>query len=98
MSAVLVWRTVTRSSHPQFMVKGTELSNALCGERSRFQLCEIRSYDADGNADRRYVVRDAEAISDADVNVGKRPPVVSSFSNYDEALAFVHAHVGRHHT
>lgn len=89
MSVALNWRAVAGSRHPQFLVKGTELSNALCGRNSRFQICEIRFRDAEGYPDCWYAVRDAEAVSDAEVKAGKRPPIVSRFRGLDEALEFV---------
>lgn len=83
------WRTVTGSNHPKFMVKGTELSNAIVpGVLSRFQVCEIRSYDKDGHADRYYAVRDAHTVSDAEVKAGVRPHIVANFTTLDEALKF----------
>ncbi|PKA40440.1 hypothetical protein CWR43_28080 [Rhizobium sullae] len=87
MSA-LKWRVVTHSRDNKFMVKGTELNNAVYGGLSRFQICEHRSYDADNNADRRYVIRDAETVTDADVRSGKRPDVVAGFDTLDAAMEF----------
>ena len=79
---MLNWRTVTHSQSSKFLVKGTELSNAIVpGTSSRFQLCEIRSYDADKNADRRYAVRDAATVSDEDVRNGVRPRIVKWFDD-----------------
>jgi hypothetical protein len=89
MSAVLRWRSVTPSTSPKFLVKGTELNHALAGECSRFQLCEHRIYDADGHADREYLVRDAEQVTDADMREHKRPPIVARFAGLDEALEFI---------
>lgn len=89
MSAALNWRTVTHSQSPKFMVKGTELSNTLAGDRSRYQICEHRSYDSEGFADRQYYVRDAESVSDADVKAGKRPAIVGRFDDLDAAINFV---------
>lgn len=85
----LNWHTVTGSNSPKFMVKGTILATALCGQNSRYKLSEIRCYDAEGHADRRYTVADAEAISDVEVKAGKRPPMVARFNDYSEALEFV---------
>jgi len=65
---MLKWRTVTHSNDARFLIKGTELSVAVVpGTRSRFQLCEVRSRDADGHPDRVYMVRDAHAVTDAQV-------------------------------
>lgn len=89
MSAALNWRTVTGSRHPQFLVNGTELSNALCGRNSRFQICEIRCRDEERYPDCWYAVRDAESVSDAEVKAGKRPPIVARFRGLDEALKFI---------
>lgn len=88
MNAVLNWRTVTPSNSPRYLVSGTELSVAFaCGHR--FAIYEIRCRDAEGQADRYYVVRDAEAISDADLKAGKRPPIGGQTNDYDKLLAFV---------
>ena len=88
------WRTVTGSNHPKFMVKGTELSVCLAPDtRSRFQLCEVRSYDATGQADRRYLVRDAHTVSDAEVKAGIRPRVVANCATLDEALNYVRQNI-----
>jgi hypothetical protein len=89
MSAVLSWRTVTPSNSQQFNVNGTELSVAIVGPQSRFAVYEVRCRDADGFADREYVVRDAESVSDADLAVGKRPPIVGRTRDYDKLLAFI---------
>lgn len=88
MSQALNWRNVTPSNSPQFLVKGTELNNALCGKLNRFQICEVRSYDAQRNADRQYIVRDAETISDAAVRAGVRPKIVARFADLDEAINY----------
>ncbi len=87
MSA-LVWRNVTPSNSPKFLVKGTELNAALCGHNSRYQICEIRCYDMDGFPDRYYAVRDADTVSDFHVKMGTRPLVVARFDNLDEAIQF----------
>ena len=88
MSAALRWRSVTPSNSPKFMVKGTELNVALAGRNSRYQICEIRSYDKDGFADRIHYVRDAETVSDSDVREGRRPAIVYRCETLDEALKF----------
>jgi hypothetical protein len=88
MSAPLRWRTITPSTSPEFLVKGTKLSCALAGRHSRFKITEVRCYGADGFADRRFTVADAEAVSDADVRGGKSPPVVARFDGLDEAILF----------
>jgi hypothetical protein len=85
---MLNWKTVTGAANPKFLVKGTELSVTLCGEHSRFQICEIRCLDADGNPDRRYAIRDAETVSDADVRAKIRPKIVAWLARVDEAIAF----------
>lgn len=71
------------------MVKGTELSIAIVPNTlSRFQLCEIRQYDIEGNADRYYAVRDAQTVSDMQVAEGIRPSIVAFFNKFEDALAF----------
>jgi len=92
MSAVFLnWRTVTHSQSSQFLVRGAILSRAICGPRHRFAVEEVRAYDIDGNADRRYVVRDAESISDHDLREGKPMPIVFRCLNLDELDAFLEA-------
>lgn len=88
MSAALAWRTLTEASSPRFCSPGTELSVALCGTARRFAVYEVRCLNSDGFADREYVIRDAEAISDADLRAGKRPPVVGRTQDYDKVAAF----------
>lgn len=92
MSAVsLEWRTVTPTSHPKHLVNGTELSVAFTA-RHRFAIYEIRCRSADGFPDRTYVVRDAEALGDADLKAGKRPPIVGRTDAYEAILRFVAKH------
>jgi hypothetical protein len=79
---MLNWKTVASAANPTF------LSVALCGEHSQFQICEIRCLDADGNPDRRYAIRDAETVSDADVRAKIRPKIVAWRTTVDEAIAF----------
>jgi hypothetical protein len=89
MGAALSWRTVTHSQSDRFLVAGTELSKAIVpGTLSRFQLCEIRTYDRgeDFPHGRRYAIRDAATVSDADVREGKRPAIVASFRDELAAL------------
>jgi hypothetical protein len=89
MGVLLNWRTVTHSQSDRFLVSGSELSVALVpGTLSRFQLCEIRTYDR-GEAfphGRRYAIRDAATVSDADVREGKRPAIVKWFADELAAL------------
>lgn len=84
-----MWRPVTPSNHPKFLVNGTELSNYIVpGTRARYQLCEIRTRSADGFPDRKYAVRDAATVSDDDVREGKRSQIVAWFAYEDSALNF----------
>ena len=86
---MLNWRSVTNSNDCKFMVKGTELAVAIVpGTFSRFQVCEVRSYDKDNHADGRYLVRDAHTVSDAEVKAGVRPRIVANVATLDEALKF----------
>jgi hypothetical protein len=84
---VLMWRTLTKSTDPRFMVSGTELSVALFGPSSRFAVYEIRTR----GGTRRYVIRDAERVSDADRRAGKRPPIVGQTDDYDALMLLVEA-------
>lgn len=72
---MLNWRSLDCPPE-RYLVKGSELAVVLVGPRSRFAIYEIRTREADGFGGTRYEVRDAEQISDADVKLGKRPPVV----------------------
>jgi hypothetical protein len=84
-----MWRNVTPSNHPKFFVNGTELNTLLVpGTNSRYQLCEIRCRGADGFPDRRYAVRDAATVTDAQVREGKRSEIVAWFDHEDSALNF----------
>jgi hypothetical protein len=88
---MLNWRSLTsdRDSRHTFMVTGTELSVApVPGYQSRFCLYEVRSYDAAGEADRVFRVRDAATVTLAQVREGVRPAVVGTFDSEDAALAF----------
>jgi hypothetical protein len=55
---------------------------------SRFQICETRCLDGDGNPDRWYAIRDAETVSDADVRAKIRSKIVAWRTTVDEAIAF----------
>ncbi len=85
---MLNWRTVTPSSSPRFLVKGTEIACALAGQFSRFQIVEVRTREADGYAGTAYSVRDADTVTDAQVKDGMRPKPVFFSSSLDEAVAF----------
>jgi hypothetical protein len=86
---MLRWRTVTHSNDARFLVKGTELNVAIVpGTCSRFQICEVRSRDADGNPDRIYHVRDAHTVTDAQVLERVRPSIVQSFGDFDNAVSW----------
>lgn len=79
MVAYLEWRTVTHSQSDKFLVRGTEITNAIVpGTLSRFQICEIRTYDRGDPFPhgRKYAIRDAATVSDAQVRDGKRPEIV----------------------
>lgn len=80
---MLNWRNATSS-----LVKGTVLATALYGKQSRFQICEVRTYDADRNSDVCYHVRDAHGVTDKQIAEGQRSPVVGRFETIEEALRF----------
>lgn len=85
---MLHWRTITPAHDDRFLVKGAELSCAIVPHTGhRFALCELRTYTAD-DYDREYAVRDAHAVSDADIHEGRRPPIVARFADIDAALAW----------
>lgn len=80
------WNTIISSSHSKFMVRGTELSNAIVPmTMHRFQVCEIRTWDGD-ESDRTYHVRDAETITDAEIRDGVRPSIVFRHNDLDECV------------
>lgn len=86
----LNWRTLTPSNSPKFMVKGTELNQALCRlHNSRYAIVEVRRYDQNGHADRGYSIRDATTVSDADVKAGKKPKQIAYFDYEDDAINFI---------
>lgn len=87
-AANLNWRTVTPANDTKFLVKGTELSNAIYGQHSRFQICEIRCMGDDGFHDRHYYVRDAETVTLAQVADGARPVIVGRFATLDAAMDY----------
>jgi hypothetical protein len=96
MSAALYWHSLLKDGpyDRKLFVKGTELSVAYFGPNLRFAAYEVRCLDADGQSDRRYVVRDAETVSD-DVLAGKRPSIVGQTSSYNELQRFVEKHTSQ---
>lgn len=95
---MLTWRTVTHSQSPQFLVRGTELSRAIVpGTLSRFQICEMRTYDRTDSFPhgREYVIRDAATVSDSQVREGKRPAVVSRHADELAALEWCEKQISR---
>ena len=90
----LTWRSITASHDSRFMIKGTELSSALCGPHRRFALIEVRCYDVDGFADRRYRLRDATLVTLEEVRNGRRPPIVWEGATYEEAMLAIDRLVG----
>jgi hypothetical protein len=95
---LLNWRTVTPSNDRAHLVRGTELESAIPeGFRSRFAVYSIRTVERDTaftfevvhQYDRRYVVRDAETVSDADVKDGKRPAIIAQFATETELCAWL---------
>lgn len=84
------WRSITPSNSPKYMVKGTELNQAIepnC--MSRFALVEVRTYDTEGHADRGYSIRDAHTVTDAEVAAGKKPKQIAFFNYEDDAINFI---------
>lgn len=86
----LNWRSVVRPRDSRFLVKGTELATAVVpNSNHRFVLCELRSYpDGYDAPDREYAVRDAAAVTDAQVRDRVRPPIVARFPCEADALAW----------
>lgn len=83
-----MWKPITPSNSPKFMVKGTELNYMLAGANSRYAIVEVRSYNKDRNADRNYIIRDAHTVSDEDIKNGIRPKIVARFEFEDDALDY----------
>lgn len=84
------WRPITPSNSPKYMVKGTELNQAIVpGHQSRYALVEVRTYDKEGHADRGYSVRDAATVTDEDVKNGKKPKQIAFFNFEDDAINYV---------
>lgn len=90
MSAALVWRSAEPSNSPRYLVKGTVLATAYAGRHRRFLIEEVRTREADGFAGCSWRVRDAEAVSDAEVRAGKFSPVVFR-GDLDECVSFIGA-------
>lgn len=85
---MLNWRTVTPSNSPKFLVRGTELSNAIVPNTNyRFMICEIRTWDGH-DADRTYHVRDAATVNDEDIRMGIRPRMVFKSDDLHECLDY----------
>lgn len=95
------WYTITHSRHPSYEKNGTELEASIVpGTRSRFQITSIRKSrwvkdemminNGYIELDCRYVVRDAETVSDYQVRAGRRPKIVFECDTLDEAIAFCH--------
>lgn len=84
---MMVWHPIYECD--KFLVKGTELSQALCGPNKRYALIEVRCYDKDNHADRFYRIRDAATVSDEDVKSGKRPKIVFETEHYNAALKYI---------
>ena len=70
------------------MIKGTELAQALCGPFNRFAIVEVVGNTIDGVTGVVYRVRDADLVTDVEVQDGVRPPIVETYRDLDEAIAF----------
>ena len=89
MATALNWKS-SDYDRAKVLHKGTELATAIYGQFSRFQICDVRSYDADSRTytGHVYSVRDAHTVNDAEVKAGVRPKVVASFEDLDAAIAY----------
>lgn len=83
----LNWRACYKPH--EFLIKGTELSQALCGQNKRYALIEVRCYNKDGHADRFFRIRDAATVSDENIKNGKRPQIVFETFDYDAAIKYI---------
>lgn len=91
--ASLNWHTSAYDS-AKVLHKGTELATALCGAHSRFQICDVRAFDAESETftGHVYCVRDAATVTLAQTAEGVRPAIVERFDDLDEAIAYCQAH------
>lgn len=93
------WRSIRNSRSSDYMVKGSELSVAVPpGHHSRYAIYEVRCFRPVEPApiigpreysDVRYHIRDAGAVSDAQVRDGVRPPVVFRADTLDECITWL---------
>jgi hypothetical protein len=84
----LNWRTLTGSTNPKFLVNGAELSVAFAAGH-RFAVYEVRCRDEEGQPDRKYVIRDAQSVSDAQVKKGVRPTVCAETRDYGRLMKWI---------
>lgn len=82
------WETLMNSRHPNFLIKGSELAQLICGPQMRFAIVETRAMEADGSPGVVYRVRDAATVTDAQVRGGKRPAIVATFKTFEDAQAY----------
>lgn len=82
------WRTITTSRSPKFLVKGTELADALYGPNNRFLIVETRALDEEGHPTVVYRVRDAATVSDWDIKNGNYSRVVATLDTLEDATDY----------
>lgn len=96
---MIAWRSITPSTYPAFMVKGTELSFGIVPDTChRFGISEVRAFVMEHGKlvpDRIYRVRDAESVTDEEVRNRVRPRIVATFTTEAEALAYCASAIGK---
>lgn len=89
------WHILPQKTLDAIYVKGCEIERCFpAGFRSRFAIIAVRTYDAEGNADVLYRVRDAEAASDAHFRDGKPAPIFGQYATLDKALTAISNRTG----
>lgn len=83
------WRSLLTHRDHNFTVKGHALAVTLYGPQSRFAVYEVRTLDADRNLSCAYQVRDAEAVTDAQVRAGQTAPAIAHGLTWDQVEQLV---------
>lgn len=85
---MLDWRPLNYEPS-RFFVKGTEFAAAFVpGTLSRFAIYETRAHDENRQPITVYRLRDAATVTLDEVQAGKRPAIVGTFAEPDEAVKY----------
>lgn len=91
---MIEFHPLIKRNHPNYYKHDAEIMLIIPrGYNRRFAVYEVRIVGEEGGKkfwDWKYVVRDAEALSDADAQAGYRPPVVYSNPSLNAAIQFIH--------